>query len=424
MHRTACAVFERVAGYWHMLPQAAQARKAIWDAVNPHTGRKRIDEAFPLPLRRATRGQEMQIEFINGSTWQVVGSDNFNSLVGSTPAGVVYSEWALAKPAARAYLRPIFAENNGWQMFITTPRGKNHAYRTFEAAKRDPHAFAQRLSVRDTGVLSDERLETELQAYVKEFGEDQGRAMFEQEYECSFDAALLGAYYGAEFRNIEELGRICEVEYQPGHPVFTAWDIGYNDDTSIWFYQVIKGEIHVIDFHTSNAHDIDWYCDLLEKRGYDYAKLGSMPFLWLPHDARAKTFASGGKSVQEQFEARGYKSLIVPELSLQDGIQASRQALKRCYFDATKCEDGIEALRMYQREWDDDNKMFKDRPLHNWASHPADAFRYLAIAWRELAPKTEEKAPKFPIGVQNGRIVTEPLETLWAQTPKRKNERI
>lgn len=407
-----------------MLPQAAQARKAIWDAVNPHTGRKRIDEAFPLPLRRATRGQEMQIEFINGSTWQVVGSDNFNSLVGSTPAGVVYSEWALAKPAARAYLRPIFAENNGWQMFITTPRGKNHAYRTFEAAKRDPHAFAQRLSVRDTGVLSDERLETELQAYVKEFGEDQGRAMFEQEYECSFDAALLGAYYGAEFRNIEELGRICEVEYQPGHPVFTAWDIGYNDDTSIWFYQVIKGEIHVIDFHTSNAHDIDWYCDLLEKRGYDYAKLGSMPFLWLPHDARAKTFASGGKSVQEQFEARGYKSLIVPELSLQDGIQASRQALKRCYFDATKCEDGIEALRMYQREWDDDNKMFKDRPLHNWASHPADAFRYLAIAWRELAPKTEEKAPKFPIGVQNGRIVTEPLETLWAQTPKRKNERI
>jgi len=417
-------VFERVAGYWHMLPQAAQARKAIWDAVNPHTGRKRIDEAFPLPLRRATRGQEMQIEFINGSTWQVVGSDNFNSLVGSTPAGVVYSEWALAKPAARAYLRPIFAENNGWQMFITTPRGKNHAYRTFEAAKRDPHAFAQRLSVRDTGVLSDERLDTELMAYVKEFGEDQGRAMFEQEYECSFDAALLGAFYGAEFRNIEELGRICEVEYQPGHPVFTAWDIGYNDDTSIWFYQVIKGEIHVIDFHTSNAHDIDWYCDLLEKRGYDYAKLGNMPFLWLPHDARAKTFASGGKSVQEQFEARGYKSLIVPELSLQDGIQASRQALKRCYFDAAKCEDGIEALRMYQREWDDDNKMFKDRPLHNWASHPADAFRYLAIAWRELAPKTEEKAPKFPIGGQNGRIVTEPLETLWAQTPKRKNERI
>jgi len=407
-----------------MLPQAAQARKAIWDAVNPHTGRKRIDEAFPLPLRRATRGQEMQIEFINGSTWQVVGSDNFNSLVGSTPAGVVYSEWALAKPAARAYLRPIFAENNGWQMFITTPRGKNHAYRTFEAAKRDPHAFAQRLSVRDTGVLSDERLDTELMAYVKEFGEDQGRAMFEQEYECSFDAALLGAFYGAEFRNIEELGRICEVEYQPGHPVFTAWDIGYNDDTSIWFYQVIKGEIHVIDFHTSNAHDIDWYCDLLEKRGYDYAKLGNMPFLWLPHDARAKTFASGGKSVQEQFEARGYKSLIVPELSLQDGIQASRQALKRCYFDAAKCEDGIEALRMYQREWDDDNKMFKDRPLHNWASHPADAFRYLAIAWRELAPKTEEKAPKFPIGGQNGRIVTEPLETLWAQTPKRKNERI
>ena len=152
MHWASVAAFERVANYWHMLPQAAQARKAVWDAVNPHTGKKRIDEAFPISLRKATRNHEMQIEFLNGSTWQVVGSDNYNSLVGSTPAGVAYSEWSLANPSARAYLRPMLAENNGWQLFITTPRGRNHAYTTYEAARKDPSAFAQRLTAFETGV--------------------------------------------------------------------------------------------------------------------------------------------------------------------------------------------------------------------------------------------------------------------------------
>jgi len=137
MHRTAVAAFERVGNYWHMLPEYSQARKAIWDAVNPHTGRRRIDEAFPKELRRRTRDHEMQIEFVNGSSWQVVGSDNFNSLVGSAPAGIVYSEWALANPNARAYLRPIIAENRGWQIFITTPRGRNHAYTTLRAAQKN-----------------------------------------------------------------------------------------------------------------------------------------------------------------------------------------------------------------------------------------------------------------------------------------------
>lgn len=136
MHRTACAAFERKANYWHMLPEYGQARKAIWDAVNPHTGIRRIDEAFPQELRKATRNHEMSIEFLNGSTWQLVGSDNYNSLVGSTPAGIVYSEWALSDPQVRAYLRPIIAENKGWQIFITTPRGRNHAYTTLQAAKR------------------------------------------------------------------------------------------------------------------------------------------------------------------------------------------------------------------------------------------------------------------------------------------------
>src|SRR4051812_22681219 len=162
LHRTACAAFERTAGYWHMLPQYAQARKAIWDAVNPHTGKKRIDEAFPHEIRAGIDNTKMIIRLKGGSTWQVVGSDNPDSLVGSTPAGIVYSEWALSNPNVRAYLRPIVAENNGWQCFITTPRGRNHAHTTMQAAKRimdaGGDAFAQVLDAYETGVLTAERL--------------------------------------------------------------------------------------------------------------------------------------------------------------------------------------------------------------------------------------------------------------------------
>jgi len=182
LHRTAVAAFERTASYWHMLPDYAQARKAIWMSVNPHTGRRRIDEAFPQELRRATREHEMQIEFVNGSTWQVVGSDRFDSLVGAAPAGIVYSEWALANPNARAYFRPIIAENRGWQIFITTPRGRNHALTTLKAARKTPGVFAQVLDAGETGVFTPAQLDAELTAYKAEFGDDYGSAKFAQEY--------------------------------------------------------------------------------------------------------------------------------------------------------------------------------------------------------------------------------------------------
>ena len=197
LHWAACASFERIANYWHMLPEYSQARKAIWDAVNPSTGKKRIDEAFPHELRRRVDNTKMTIEFVNGSTWQVVGSDNPDSLVGTTPAGIVYSEWALSNPNVRAYLRPIIAENNGWQAFITTPRGRNHAYTTFAAAEKNMRAgldvFAQRLDAYDCRTMTPAQLAAELKEYIDSFGEDYGRAKFEQEYLCSFDAAIMGA---------------------------------------------------------------------------------------------------------------------------------------------------------------------------------------------------------------------------------------
>lgn len=389
LHWAAIAAHQRVAGYWHMLPMAAQARKAIWDAVNPHTGKRRIDEAFPHELRETTLNNEMMIKFKIGSTWQVVGSDNFNSLVGSPPAGIVYSEWALANPMSRAILRPIIKENNGWQLFITTPRGKNHAYTTFEAAKRDPEAFAQKLTIQDTGVFSAGEMERERQSYIADFGEDAGDALFRQEYLCDWDAAILGAYYGIEMRRALDEGRITDVAYDPSLKVNTAWDIGYTDDLVIWFYQVHRGEIRLIDYYSASGKDPEEVAKIVLAKPYDYDQH------WLPWDAIPKTFASGGRSTIEQLWALGIKAKIVPNLSVQDGVQAVRHMLPRCYFDETNCSTGIECLRQYQREYDPDRRIFKDKPLHNWASHGADAFRMLALAWREHSEPVKPPAPKF-----------------------------
>lgn len=212
LHRTAVAAFERPATYWTALPEYAQARKALWAAVNPHTGKRRIDEAFPHELRETTNEQEMFIRLVNGSTWQLVGSDRYNSLVGAGVAGVTFSEFALANPSAWAYIRPMLEENDGWAAFITTPRGRNHAHSLLEMAKGNPKWFAEVLSIHNTGALSPAQIEESLEEYVALYGEDIGTAQFQQEYECSFNAAILGAFYAREMVNVRKEGRVADVD--------------------------------------------------------------------------------------------------------------------------------------------------------------------------------------------------------------------
>ena len=367
------AAFEQIGNYWHMLPEAAQARKAIWDAVNPHTGKKRIDEAFPLELRRTTRQQEMMIEFVNGSTWQLVGSDNFNSLVGSTPRGVVFSEWALADPRAWAFVRPILLENGGWALFNYTPRGNNHGRTIFEAARDDDSWFAQLLPADQTGVFTTEQLRSEEQEYIREYGGDLGRSLFRQEYFCSFDAAVLGAYYALEMGEADAEGRIAGVPYEKGHLVHTAWDLGYSDHTSIWFFQMVGREIRMIDFYTSSGVGLDHYAGVLQSKGYRYGTH------LLPHDVEVKDLGTG-RSRRETLASLGLNNIkVVPNQRINEGINAVRSILSRCWWDKTKCAHGVSALREYRSAWDEKLKTLKPAPLHDWASHPADAFRYLAM---------------------------------------------
>jgi phage terminase large subunit len=388
LHRAACAAFERVGAYWHMLPEASQARKAIWDAVDPHLGRRRIDVAFPAELREVTRENEMFIRFRNGSTWQLVGSDNYDSLVGSPPIGLVSSEHALSNPAAWAYLRPILRENGGWFVAITTPRGRNHAYEMLQAHGSDPEWFTERLPATATNVFTLEQLESERRSYRSEYGDDQGEALYQQEYLCSFDAAVLGAYYAAELADARGNGRVGSFPWLEALPVYVAADLGRTDATALWFWQMVEGAPRFIDYHESNTKDVPFYADLLRAKPYRYAQ----PALWLPHDAQAETLAAP-RSVQAQLRTAGFRSRIVPSRDLQDGIQAARATLRRCTIDAERCADGLEALGEYRRLWDDERRVFADRPLHNWASNGSDAFRYASLAWREDA---KPEAPAEP----------------------------
>jgi len=397
LHWTALAMSKRPATWWHLLPQQTQARKAVWDAVNSHTGRRRIDEAFPLELRDTTRENEMTIRFKNGSMWHVVGSDNFNSLVGSPPAGVVFSEWALSDPAAWGYLRPILAENDGWALFITTPRGNNHAKTMLDAARADPTWFSEVLPATATGVFTPAQLEIEKREYAAQFGADQGRALYEQEYLCSFEAAVLGAFYAAELSIARDQRRIGIVPVDRMVPVHTAWDLGYTDSTAIWFIQVVGREVRLVDYHEEGGAGLDHYARVLDDKrrehSWRYADGSNGVSHWFPHDVEHHELASG-TSRAATLRTLGISPTVVPVAHVMDGVNATRRLIARAWIDEKRCQRGLNALQAYRREWDEGAKIFKPKPLHDWSSHGADALRTFAMGFGDDSAPAERKAYK------------------------------
>lgn len=381
LHWAACAAMQRPGNYWHMLPEAGQARKALWDAVDENAGIRRIDIALPKELRVATKEQEMQVKLINGSTWQVVGSDNYDSLVGSPPVGLVFSEYPLANPAAWAYLRPILANNGGFAIFAFTPRGKNHAWKLYSEFQGEPDWFVQRLGADDTGVFSPAVLARERSEMARDYGEAMGGALFRQEYYCDFSAASIGSVYGSEMAAAEREGRVSgEVLPDMDWPVSTAWDLGFDDATAVWFFQVFRGEIRIIDYYESSGQNIKHYSDYLLAKPYKYEHH------WLPHDAKPKTLASGGRSIIEQLWEHGIKGRIAPTLDVQDGIQAVRRAFPLMRFNSDNCKKGLEAVDAYHYSYSTDRAIASAKPVHDWSSHAADALRILSVAYIEYKP--------------------------------------
>lgn len=412
---TAASAFDRIGTYWHMAPTHRQVRKIVWDGIDKG-GRRIIDQAFPPTVRARKNDQEMKIELVNGSIWQCVGSDNFDSLVGANPIGVVFSEWSLADPRAWDFVRPILAENGGWALFIYTPRGRNHGARLLDMARAEPDWFAQVLTVEDTGAVPIEVIEQERRELVRQYGEEDADKLIKQEWYCSFDAAIRGSYYADAMDKLDKAGGIGAVPHDPAFVVHTAWDLGIGDSTAIWFFQVVGAEVRVIDYLEGSGVGLVWYANRLagETRykddGTENAKADVKPIeeaahrkeyryaacnAYLPHDAGVSELGTGRRRV-DVLHSMGITGWILPRVSVDDGIQAVRKLLPRCRFDAVRCERGVDALRSYRREWDEKLQTYKDRPLHDWCSHPADAFRYLSLGLQQQPPKEEAPPPPKP----------------------------
>ncbi len=386
LHYTATAALQRVGNYWHMLPQQNQCRKAIWQAINPRTGKRRIDEAFPPEIRKSKPNDtEMFIPLVNGSIWQVTGSDAYNALVGSPPIGIVWSEYALSDPLSRAYLMPILEENGGWAAFISTSRGNNHLKQLYDYARTAPGWFAQILTAAETPVFTAEQLERIKAEYIATFGREMGEAMYEQEYFCSFQGALLGAYYARQMATARKEGRICRVPYATGSEVYTAWDLGVDDSTTIWFFQYIAREYRFIDYYESSGMGLAHYAKVLKEKPYVYGEH------FMPHDAAERELSSGefAKSRKEVAEELGVKPITVVHRprdinAVLSGIESGRNALSQCLFDEVKCNQGISCLEGYHAEYDEEKKKLGNRPEHDWTSHGADAFRTFSTGFREI----------------------------------------
>ena len=384
LHYTATAQQQRVGNYWHMLPRYEQARKVIWNAINPRTGLRRIDEAFPEPLRKKTLDHQMMIEFESGSIWQLVGSDNYDSIVGAPPVGITFSEWAIANPMAWPYLEPILVENNGWALFIYTSRGNNHGKTMYNHAVAADGWFSSRMAATETPVFTEQQLSETRDGLVAVFGYELGMALYEQEYLCSWEGAVFGAYYAKQIRDARADGRITSVPHQAGHEVETFWDLGVDDSMSIWFMQASGKAYHFIDYYESQGYGLEHYAKVLKGKPYVYGSHG------MPHDAeiREMTNAEIAKSRKEVAEDLGIKPIEIVQRArnmdtiIQVHIPAVRNMIEQSWFDERKCEKGIACLENYRANYDEEKKVLTNKPLHDWSCHGADAFRTFAMGWK------------------------------------------
>lgn len=361
-------MLERVGTYFYVFPTYSQAKKVIWSGIDKE-GSPFLAH-FPKDLIEGKPNDtEMRIKLKNGSIFQLVGSDNVDSIVGTNPVGVVFSEYSLQDPNAWAYLRPILAENDGWAIFVYTPRGENHGYDLYELAKNDPAWYCQLDPATKTKAIPPEVLEQERREIIRLYGDD---AFYQQEYECNFTVPIAGAYYAEHIMRLYKDGRVGNVPHEPRFSVDTWWDLGINDRTAIWFTQSIGAELRVIDFYENSGQGLPHYVQALKEKGYVYGQHMA------PHDIEVRELSSG-KSRRDTARALGIDFRVAKKLSLLDGIDAARNLFSKCWFEAKKCHAGLNALKNYRKQYDEKRKTYLNQPYHDWSSNAADAFRYLAI---------------------------------------------
>jgi len=385
---------KNVGTYFYIFPLLNQARKAVWQARGK-SGIRFLDH-IPEQLRRGDPKEvEMLVPLWNGSIIQLLGSDNAGAYRGTNPLGVVFSEFAFSDPAVWDTFRPILAENGGFAIFNSTPCGKNHYYDLYHKTQFNPRWRWNILTVNDTfredgvtPVVTQDMIEEDrLSGMDEEF--------LQQEYYCSFTGTRVGSYYGKLVEQAEAEGRIgINVSYDPKFPVYTAWDIGTRDATTVWFYQKHGRAVHFIDYYEDSGEGVEHYIKHLYKQPYVYGKN------YAPHDIKKRDFSSGKNAFDVASSITGKLSFfeVVPKISINDGIQAVRSIFPRCHFNSVKCKRGLEALKDYHKKWDQDKRIFAAVPAHTWSSHGADGFRVFAQSYEEVQVLTEEPKMRRPYG--------------------------
>ena len=341
----------------YVAPLFKQAKDVAWSYLKEYTR--------DIPGRTVNES-ELRVDLPNGGRVRLYGADNPDALRGLYLDAVVLDEFADMRPRfLPEVIRPALSDRRGSLTLIGTPKGHNEFFDRYEAAQGDAEWFHMMLKASETGIVDAE----ELASAAKLMSE----AQYAQEYECSFEAAIEGAYYGMALEKATQEGRIAALPHNPALPVYTAWDLGVGDDTSIWFAQRSGGWLHIIDHYATNGQPASHYVDVLRGKPYQYATH------FLPHDADNREWTNG-KSRLDNLRALGLQNCkIIPRIAVDDGINAVRLLLPTCRFDAEKCKSGLESLRQYRREFDENKRVFKPSPLHDWTSHDADAFRYLAV---------------------------------------------
>lgn len=351
-------------------PYLSQSKDNVWTYLKHYAG----------PAIRDKNEGELWVELVNGARVRLYGADNPDRIRGAYFDHVVLDEYADMDPNVwGTIVRPMLADYRGGATFIGTPKGRNAFFELYDRAHGDADWFAFHLPASSTGILPQDELDAAKRDMTPE--------EYDQEFECSFEAAIKGAYYGREIAAAEREGRICDLPCVDTLPVHTAWDLGKGQNMAIWVWQAANGEIRVVDYLSDPRLNLETYVAELAVRGWS----GGID--WVPHDARVQSLETGRTRV-ETLKAMGRRPRVVPAHKVDDGINSARVLFPRIWFDADRCRDGIEALRQYRAEYDEKAKVFRTTPRHDWASHPADAFRYLCMGYREDVLAAQPAKPK------------------------------
>ena len=347
--------------YGYIAPFYSQAKQIAWDYL----------KHYAKEVAVKTSESALSVELFNGSRITLYGADNPDSFRGLYFDGVAVDEYGNCRPNLWSeILRPALSDRQGWALFIGTPNGPNHFYDVWEQAGISPSWYRFILKASESGIIP----QAELDEMKASMPEDE----YESEMECSWFAAVKGSYYGTEMKK----AKVGDFPSVPGVASHYVFDLGYTDTTAIWRWQEFPDHLLVTLAKEWHAQSIDFYLNWLHAQREAGFTMGNV---WLPHDARAKSLQTG-RSIVEQFLSNGVRPHLVPSLSIQDGVSAARMMFKEIVFDETGCYEGLKALKSYKREFDDEKKAFRDKPLHDWASNFADSFRYLSLVARRPKP--------------------------------------